>query len=141
MKRWAKFLLTLIGIAVLGVASISFVVNANTFRPSIETQLTTTFGRSVKLGDLSLSFFSASLIATDLSVADDPNFNAAPFLTAKEIRIGVLLLPMIFSHNVNLQSLQIKSPQITLIRAASGTWNFSSIGRRPASLDYSRFHW
>jgi len=84
VKRWTKLLLALVGLAVLGVASISFVVNANTFRPSIETQLTTTFGRSVKFGDLSLSFFSARLIARDLSVADDPNFNAAPFLTAKE---------------------------------------------------------
>jgi AsmA protein len=69
---------------------------------------------------MSLSLFSASLIAKDLSVADDPNFNAAPFLTAKEIPIGVLLRPSIFWHKVNLQNIQIKSPQITLIRAANG---------------------
>jgi AsmA protein len=132
VKRWTKILLALVGLVVLGVASIPFFVNANTFRPTIETQLTTTLGRSVKLGDLSLSFFSASLVAKNLSVADDPNFNAAPFLTAKEIRIGVLLWPLIFSRKVNLQSIQIKSPQITLIHAANGTWNFSSIGRLPA---------
>ncbi len=134
MKRWTKVLLILIGIVGLGIASIPFAVNANTFRPSIETQLTTALGRRVTLGDLSLSLFSASLIAKDLSVADDPDFNSAPFLTAKAIRIGVLLRPLIFSHNVNLQSVQIKSPQITLIRAANGTWNFSSIGRIPASV-------
>jgi AsmA protein len=133
VKRWTKILLALVGLVVLGVASIPFFVNANTFRPTIETQLTTTLGRSVKLGDLSLSFFSASLVAKDLSVADDPNFNAAPFLTAKEIRIGVLLWPLIFSRKVNLQSIQIKSPQITLIRAVNGTWNFSSISRLPAN--------
>ncbi|MGB7731609.1 MAG: AsmA family protein [Candidatus Acidiferrum sp.] len=133
MKRWTKILLALVGLVVLGVASIPFFMNANTFRPTIETQLKTTLGRSVKLGDLSLSLFSASLVAKDLSVADDPNFNAAPFLTAKEIRIGVLLWPLIFSRKVNLQSIQIKSPQITLIRAVNGTWNFSSIGRLPAS--------
>jgi AsmA protein len=132
VKRWTKILLALVGLVVLGVASIPL-VSANTFRPTIETQLTTTLGRSVKLGDLSLSLFSASLIAKDLSVADDPNFNVAPFLTAKEIRIGVLLRPLIFSHKVNLQSFQIKSPQFTLIRAANGTWNFSRIGRLPAS--------
>jgi AsmA protein len=132
VERWTKILLALVGLVVLGIASIPVFVNANTFRSTIEAQLTTMLGRSVKLGDLSLSLFSASLIAKDLSVADDPNFNATPFLTAKEIRIGLLLRPLIFSRKVSLQSFQITSPQITLIRAVNGTWNFSSIGRLPA---------
>ncbi len=133
MKRWTKILLALIGLVILGFASIPLFVNANTFRPTVEAQLTTALGRSVKLGDLSLSIFSASLIAKDLSVADDPNFSAAPFLTAKEVRIGVFLRPLIFSHKVDLRGFEITSPQITLIRATNGTWNFSSIGRLPAS--------
>ncbi len=113
MKRWTKVLFALVGLVVLGLASIPFFVNANTFRPTIEAQLTTALGRSVKLGDLSLSIFSASLIAKDLSVADDPNFSAAPFLTAKEIRIGIFLRPLIFSRKVDLRGFQIISPQIT----------------------------
>jgi hypothetical protein len=72
-------------------------------------------------------------IAKDLTVADDPNFNAARFLTAKEVRIGVLLRPLIFSRKVNLQGFQIKSPEINLIRAANGKWNFSRIARLHAS--------
>jgi AsmA protein len=133
MRRWTKILLALIGLIALGIASIAFFVNANTFRPIIESQLTTTLGRSVKVGHLSLALFSGSLIAKDLSVADDPNFNSAPFLRAREVRIGVLLRPLIFSHKVNLQSLQIKSPEITLIHAAKGTWNSSSIAQLHAS--------
>jgi len=129
MRHWTKILLALAGLVVLGVASIPFFLNANKFRPAIETELTTAIGRSVKLGDLNLSLFSGSLIAKDLSVADDPDFSSAPFLTAKEVRIGVLLRPLIFSREVNLQSFQIMSPQITLIRAANGKWNFSSIAR------------
>jgi AsmA protein len=133
VKRWTKILLTLVGLVLLGAASIPFFVNANTFRPIIESQLTTTLGRTVKLGDLSFALFSGSLIARDLSVADDPNFSGAPFLTAKEVRIGVLLRPLILSRKVTLQSFQIKSPEITLIRAAIGNWNFSSIARLRAS--------
>jgi AsmA protein len=116
MKRWMKILLALVGLVVLGLASIPLFVNANTFRPTIEAQLTAVLGRSVKLGDLSLSIFSGSLVAKDLSVADDPSFSAAPFLTAKEVRIGVFLRPLIFSRKVDLKGFQIKSPQITLIR-------------------------
>jgi AsmA protein len=86
---------------------------------------------------LKLPPFSGSLVATDLIVADDPNFSAAPFLTAKEVRIGVSLRHLIFSREVHLRSFQIESPEITILRAANGTWNFSSIGRVPTSVSAS----
>jgi AsmA protein len=135
VKHWTKILLAFVGLVIAAVASIPLFVNANTFRPAIEKQLTTTLGRSVKLGDLSLSPFSGVLVAKDLSVADDPGFSAVPFLTAKGFRIGVSLRLLIFSRQVNLRRFQIESPQITVIRAADGTWNFSSIGRVAASPD------
>lgn len=137
MKRWTKILLATGGVVVAAGASLPLFVNANTFRPAVEKQLTTTLGRSVKLGDLKLPPFSGSLVATDLVVADDPNFNTAPFLTAREVRIGVSLLHLIFSREVHLRSFQIESPQIKIIRAANGTWNFSSIGRVPTSVSVS----
>ena len=133
MKRWTRILLAFVGLVIAVVASIPFFVNANTFRPAIERQLTTTFGRSVKLGDLSLSLFPGVLIAKDLSIADDPQFSAAPFLAAKGLRIGVSLRPLILSRQVQVRSVQIESPQIALIRAENGTWNFSSIGRLAVS--------
>jgi AsmA protein len=137
MKRWTKILLAIGGLIVLAAASLPVFVNANTFRPAIEKQLTTTLGRSVKLGDLKLPPFSGTLVARDVSVADDPGFSAAPFLTAKEVRIGVSLRHLIFSRQANLRSFQIESPQINVIRAANGTWNFSSIGRIPTSTSTS----
>ena len=129
VKRWTKILLAVAALIALAAASLPLFVNANTFRPAIEKQLSSTLGRSVKLGALRLPPFSGSLIAEDVSVADDPNFSAAPFLTAKEVRIGVSLHRLIFAHEVHLRSFQIESPQITVIRAANGSWNFSSIGR------------
>ena len=133
MKRWTKILLAIIVLIVAAAVAIPLFVDANTFRPVIEKQLTKEFGRAVKLGDLRLSVFSRSLVAKDLSVADDPNFGAAPFLTAKELRIGVSLRRLILSHEVVLRDFEIESPQITVIRDASGAWNFSSIGRRASS--------
>ena len=133
MKRWTKILLAFVGLIVVGIASVPLFVNANTFRPAVERQLTTMFGRSVKLGDLNLSLFPGVLVAKDLSLADDPQFSAAPFLAAKGLRIGVSLRRLIFSRQVQMRSIQIESPQIILIRAENGTWNFSSIGRLAAS--------
>lgn len=128
MKRWVKSLLAVAALVVLVAAAIPLFVKADTFRPVIEKQLRATLGRDVKLGELHLSVFSASLIAQDLSISDDPAFSTAPFITAKELRIGVSLKPLIFAHEVNLHGFQIESPQVNLIRAANGTWNFSSIG-------------
>ena len=130
MKRWVKILLAVVAAVVAIAAAIPLFVNANTFRPAIEKQLSTTLGRTVKLGELRLPPFSGNLVAEDLSVSDDPNFSATPFLTAKEIRIGVSLKPLIFAHEVNLRSFQIQSPRINVIRATNGSWNFSSIGRQ-----------
>jgi AsmA protein len=133
VKHWAKIVLAIVGLVVLVGAAIPLFVKADTFRSVIEKQLRATLGREVKLGELRLSVFSGSLIAQDLSVADDPAFSSTPFVTAKELRIGVSLKPLIFAHEVNLRGFQIESPQINLIRAANGTWNFSSIGHGAGS--------
>jgi AsmA protein len=130
VKRWTKILLAITLVVVAVAAAIPLFVDANTFRPTIERQLTKALGRDVKLGDLRLSVFSRSLVATDLSVADDPNFSAAPFLTAKDVRIHVSLRRLIFSHEVLLRGFEIESPQISVIRDSSGAWNFSSVGHR-----------
>ena len=128
MKRWTKILLALVVLVIVLVVAIKVFVNANTFRPTIEKQLATTLGRDVKVGNLSLSLSRGSLVAEGLSVADDPKFSAEPFLTAKKFRIGVSLQTLIFSRQLNLRSFQIEAPQVKLIRAANGTWNFSSLG-------------
>ena len=133
MKRWAKILLVVGAVIIAAIAAIPLFVNANTFRPTVEKELQRTLGRTVKVGDLSLSAFSGSLLSKDLSVADDPNFSAAPFLTAKTLRIGVSLRALVFSHELELRGFEIDSPEINLIRAANGTWNFSSIGRANGS--------
>jgi len=134
VKFWTKILLGVIALVVVAIVCIKVFVNANTFRPAIEKQITDTLGRNVKLGNLSLAVFSGNLVAEDISVADDSNFSSSPFLTAKEVRIGVSLRSLVFSHQLNIRRFEIKSPQIAMIRAANGTWNFSSIGRPAISV-------
>jgi AsmA protein len=133
LKRWAKIFLVVAAVVVVAIASIPLFVNANTFRPAVEKELASALGRSVKVGDLSLSVFSGSMLSKDLSVADDPNFSTTPFLTARTLRIGVSLRALVFSHDLEVRGFEIESPQINLIRAENGTWNFSSIGRVRAS--------
>jgi AsmA protein len=132
MSRKAKIAAVVIGVVVVAIASIPLFVNVNTFKPLIEQQLTTALGRQARVGNLSLSFFSGSVTADDLSIADDPQFSNQSFVTAKELRLGVQMRPLIFDHKILINGLEIEEPQIHLVHAASGAWNFSTIGQSAA---------
>jgi AsmA protein len=132
MQRWLKILIAVLVVVVAVIAAIPLFVNANTFRPVIEKKLSDATGRAVTLGNLSLSVLHGRLTARDLSVAGDPAYSTTPILTASELRIGVAMKPLIFGHEVNVRSFAVINPQINVIRAANGTWNFSSVGNPAA---------
>jgi len=109
--------------------AVPLLVNVNNFRPQIESTLSTTLGRPVKVGNLSLGVFSGSVGADQLSIADDPKFSTAPFIQAKSLQVGVELMPLIFSKQLNITRIVIDHPEMTLLRNREGVWNFSSLGK------------
>jgi AsmA protein len=111
---------------------VPFLIPVNKFRPTIEQKASASLGRKVELGNLSLSILSGSLGIDNLSIADDPKFNNGPFLTAKSVKVGVELMPLIFSQQVNVTGIEIVDPQVTMLKNPSGKWNFSSIGGNSA---------
>jgi AsmA protein len=111
---------------------VPFLIPVNKFRPTIEQKASASLGRKVELGNLSLSILSGSLEIDNLSIADDPKFNNAPFLTAKSVKLGVELMPLIFSQQVNVTGIEIMNPQVMLLKNPSGKWNFSSIAGNSA---------
>jgi AsmA protein len=139
-KPWVKVAIAVAAVVIIVLVLIPFFVNADTFRPKIQDQLSSSLGRKVTLGHISLSLLSGSLVAENISIADDPAFSSAPFLQAKELRIGVELGQLIFHHAVQITNFTVDSPSIQLIHAANGTWNFSSLGSsaaQPASQQSS----
>ena len=110
------------------VLALPLFINANQFKPTLQTQLGSALGRSVGVGDISLSIISDGVTVSDVSIGDDPAFSKSPFLTAKAVSVGVEMLPLIFSKKLEVRSLTVKDPEVTLIHAANGTWNYSSLG-------------
>ncbi len=128
MKRFLLwFSLAVVVLVIAAVAAVMF-VDADTFRPQIEAQLTASLGRKVTLGKLHLSLLNGALSATDIVIADDPAFNTGNFLTAKSFSTGVEMKPLIFNRILHVTSVQLNEPQVSLIRNAKGVWNFSSLG-------------
>lgn len=124
-----------VGVVVVGLVAVGMLVNADAYRGRIEAALTDALGRQVTLGHLDASVLSGSLVATAPSIADDPGFSSEPFVTAKEIKIGVEMLPLVLHRELHITGFTIEGPKIVLIRAADGTWNYSSIGgkRQPTA--------
>jgi AsmA protein len=127
VKRSMKMVLGVVVTVILLLAAIPFLIKANTFRPMVETRLTEALGRKVTLGDLSLSLFSGNLVAKELSIAGDPQYSTTTFLKARELRIRVEMVPLIFSRRLEVRGLLIVAPEIHLVRGSNGAWNFSTI--------------
>lgn len=131
MKRFLKILGIVIVILIIIVIAIPFFIDANVFRPRLESELTGALGRQVKVGNLSLSIFSGSVGADNISIADDPKFSNSPFVQAKSLKVGVEMIPLIFSKTLIVTNLTLNQPQISLVKSSDGqTWNFSSLGNK-----------
>jgi AsmA protein len=128
MKTALKIVGVVIAVLLVAAIALPFLVNVNSFRPQIESRLSDALGRPVTVGNLSLSLLSGGVGADQLSIADDPKFSNVPFIKAKSLKVGVEMMPLIFSKQLNVTEIVIDEPEIVLLRNQAGIWNFSSLG-------------
>src|SRR5262245_30658700 len=132
MKRALKIGAIVIGLLILILIAVPFFIHANVFRPTLDPQLTDALGRPVKVGNLSLRLFSGSVTADNIAIADDPQFSKSPFVQAKSLKVGVEMMPLIFSKTLNVTELTLDQPEIRLVQNGE-RWNFSSLGGKNTS--------
>ncbi len=132
-KRWIRIGATIAVFCLPVLLVVPFLVNADSFRPQIESQLSSSLNRKVTLGHLSLSLLTGSLVAENISIADDPALASTPFLEAKKLDVGIEMGQLLFHRSVRITELKIDSPSIHLIHLENGTWNFSSMGSSSAT--------
>lgn len=128
-RSWLKIVGIVVVVIVLILVIVPFFINANAFRPMLESKMSAALGRRVTLGHLSFSLWSGSIVADNVAVADDPAFSNQPFLQAKSLHIGVETGALIFHHQVNVRQFVADSPEIHLISNAQGKWNYSTLGQ------------
>jgi AsmA protein len=127
-KRTLKIAGIVVAAVVVILIALPLFININSFRPKIESELTSALGRPVTLGEMSLSLFGGNVGVKDVSIADDPTFSKSPFITMKSLKVDVEVMPLIFSKQLNITGIELEEPQITLLKASNGIWNFSSLG-------------
>ncbi len=132
MHRRLRLILIIVAAVLLVLVVTPFLIPVGSFKPMIEQNASAALGRKVQVGNLSLSLIRGSVEVGNLSVEDDPRFSASPFLTAKSVRVGVKLLPLIFSKKLEVTGVTIERPEVTLLQDPAGQWNFSSLAVSPA---------
>ena len=123
----------LVVLLLIVAAILPFVIDANRFRPEIESSLNTALNRKVDIGNIRLSILSGGVTVENIAISDDPAFNNGPFLKAKSLTVNVEMLPLIFSRAIHITGLTIDEPNATLLRSPAGTWNFSTLGAKQDS--------
>jgi AsmA protein len=127
LKRYLRIGGIALAAVIVILLLLPFLIDVNRFRPEIEEKASAALGRHVSVGELSLSILSGSLGVSTLAIAEDPEFGTSPFVTAKSLRVGIELIPLIVSKQLNVTDITLEEPQITLLKAANGKWNFSSM--------------
>ena len=128
MKRLLVISGIIVGVLLLVVILVPLFINVDSFRPDLEKKLSAALNRSVHIGKLDASILSGGASASDISIADDPAFNKGPFLRASSVKVGVQLMPLIFSRQLKVTSIAVQKPEITLLKNSAGKWNYSTLG-------------
>jgi AsmA protein len=128
MNRNLRIVAIVVVVLILIVVIAPFLIPVDKFRPTIEEKASQALGRKVELGNLSLSLLSGSLSAESISIGDDPKFSTSPFLTAKSLKVGVEIMPLVFSKTLHVTGITIENPEVILLHNPAGQWNYSTLG-------------
>ncbi|HET8890029.1 MAG TPA: AsmA family protein [Candidatus Angelobacter sp.] len=131
MKRLFVISGIVVGVLLLIVIAVPLFINVDSFRPDLEKKISAALNRTVHIGKLDASLLSGGATASDITIEDDPAFNKGAFLKASSVKVGVQLMPLIFSRQLKVTSLTVQKPDITLLKNAAGKWNYSTIGAGP----------
>ncbi len=141
MPRWVKWLLGVVAVLALLVgaaaAALPYLVDTPRIQAYIAANATQALGRPVRFSSVSLRVLPLPAVELhDLEVAEDPKFGTAPFLKLDVGRVRLRLLPLL-TGRVELGDIVLRKPTVTIIQAADGRLNISTLGAtaepRPAS--------
>jgi len=135
-SKGMKVTAILAGIALVTLVALPHLVDADRFRPELESSLSSSLGREVHIGHMELSLLSGGARVDQISIADDPSYSSNTFLQAKSLGVGVSFFSLIFSRSLHVTSLTLDEPQVAAIQSPTGDWNFATLGT-PTGPDQS----
>jgi hypothetical protein len=122
------FILSLL-LVIIAVASAPF-LPLGSLKPAVETKLSELLGRKVTVGTLRLSLFGGPyLYINQMSAKEDPAFGDGYCLQANQVRADFSILSFVLRRQVELDSLNIQSPDLIFTKNSAGAWSWTTLGR------------
>lgn len=113
---------TLAGVLVLALLNVNLLIQHN--REYLLGRAEQAFGRKVSSDQVEVTLWPVGVRLVNFALADDPTFSAEDLLRAKDVRVDFQLLPLIIGQ-LRPEKVTIESPRLTLIRDATGRYNFA----------------
>src|SRR3989442_4113963 len=135
VRRPVKWLVGVVAaLLVLVVAAlilVPFLVDTPRVQALIATNASQALGRPVKFRSMSISVLPLPAVALHgLEIAEDPHFGTEPFLKLETGKVRLKLVPLL-TGRVELGDIKLTKPVITVIQAADGRMNISTLGAGP----------
>ena len=128
MRKAAVIILSIVVLIIIAALVAPSFLDVNQYHGKVQAELEQRLGRQVSLGTMHLRLLPLSFRVDSVTVGEDPHFQTGhPFAQAQEVDISVKLLPLL-RKDIEVSSLDLKRPNIELVRNPGGAWNFSSLG-------------
>ncbi len=134
MKRIGKWLAIGIGVLVVLIVVVLLIlprfIDARSYIPRIEKEVTRVTGRSFHMDDIQLSFFPwAGVSLSNVRMGNPEGFSKPDFATVGDFDVKVKLLPLLFK-DVQVKNIVLKGMHLVLEKRKDGrvNWEFPSSG-------------
>lgn len=118
----------------LGVLlALPFLIDLNRFQDQYRPLIETALNRRVQLQDIRLTIWPRlGIRVVGVTIQDDPVFSAGSFVSLTSLDVGVKILPLL-SRRVEVDSITLRGPVVTIITDKNGVMNVSTIGAPPSA--------
>jgi len=132
IKRWLRLALLLGVLLAAGGFVLGRIVASSSGRRMLTAQLGRAFGRGVKVRSFALSWFpTPGIVASDVSISEDPRFGNDYFLRAESLTAGLRWRALLGGH-IELGTITLSQPILNVVQNPDGQWNVASWMGDPA---------
>ncbi|MFN0088195.1 MAG: AsmA family protein [Blastocatellia bacterium] len=129
-SKWFKPAVIAGGVVVLlllGLLAAPMLIDVNTYRGQITSQLERTLGRKVELGAMKLRVLPSIKVAVEqVRIGEDPKFAQGDFVSARAVRLQMGLWSLL-KGSPEVSGIELEEPAIVLIREPDARWNWSTL--------------
>ncbi len=119
-----------LGVIIVILLVLPFVINLDKYISRITGPASKAIGRQVSIGHLRLTILTGLGVELKDVTVQEKVPAKAPFVSVKDIDVGVKLLPLL-KKEISVSKVILTKPDINIIRYQDGTYNFSDLMNKP----------